>query len=185
MRLRGGGERVAMADVDTEHAVAKRGEDPARDLGERGALGGVVEEHGAAQRRRLGGEPLGGDRLQRAGGLAVAHPVAAERQRLQILVGGGAAEAVEDHVGAAAAGGLAHRAREAVVARDDGRLAAVGARQPRLVLGGDGADAPGRPGPAPTGRERARRRRRRRARARCRPRARDASDAADTRRSCP
>jgi hypothetical protein len=77
--LRGGGERVAMAHLDAEHAVAEGGEDPAGDLGEGGARRGVMEEDGTAQGRRPGTEPLGADRLQRARGLANA--IAGEESR--------------------------------------------------------------------------------------------------------
>src|SRR4029453_15796469 len=58
VRVRGGGERITMAHVDAEHTLVQRGEDAAGNLDENGALSGVVEEHGVAQRRRLGGEPL-------------------------------------------------------------------------------------------------------------------------------
>ena len=79
----------------------------------------VVEQHGAAQRHRLLAQRLGRDRGQGSARLPVAHPVAAERERVEVLTHGGVARAVVDHVRAAAAGRSVHEGRELVVTADE------------------------------------------------------------------
>src|SRR5258705_10429767 len=102
MGLRRGGERIAVAALHADHPGAEGFEGLLRDLVERRALRGLVEQHGAAERQRFGGQGLRADGRERTARLAVAHPVAAESERLQVLLHGGAAETVVYHVGAAA-----------------------------------------------------------------------------------
>ena len=73
-------------------------------------------------------EAVDGKPIDRAACLAVADPVAAHRQRVEILARRGLSQAVVDHVGAAAGRGVVHCGSEAVVTADDDGVAARGAR---------------------------------------------------------
>ena len=143
MRLGGSSQRIAMLDVEPDGALAQRLEGALGDLGQHRALGGVVEQDRAREGRGFLVDAVDRQPIDRSARLPIADPVAAHRERVEVLARRGLAETVVDHVGAAAAGGVVHRRGEAVVAADDDGVAARGTRGARLGVGGDGADHPG------------------------------------------
>src|SRR6185369_3154182 len=138
VRFGGGAERVALDRRGPQRAVGERVPDAAGTLGKARVRRHVVEHRGSREGDRLGDELVARDGLQRAARLAEADPVSARGERGEVLVARGIADAVDEHVDAVEL--PLHGVGELVLARHDRMLAAVGARDARLLFARDGAD---------------------------------------------